>query len=80
MYNKLFLTRLVTQLPFVRSLGFSSKIFHTIFHQIIYNVQVEKSGVKLNLLVAGVHYFLSRKGPDKHRDMFVSFIGAQEDG
>ena len=46
----------------------------------MYNVQVEKSGVKLNLLVAGAHYFLSRKGPGKHRDMFVSFIGTQEDG
>ena len=45
----------------------------------MYNVQVEKSGVKLNLLVAGAHYFLSLKGPGKHRDMFVSFIGAQED-
>ena len=46
----------------------------------MYNVQVEKSGVKLSLLVAGAHYFLSRKGPGKHRDMFVSFIGTQENG
>jgi len=44
----------------------------------MYNVQVEKSGVKLNLLVAGAHYFLSHKGPGKHRD--ISFMGAQEDG